>query len=244
MPVEDEELIRAFEAVIAEHPQGIDAGPKALLEAVKVCNAQCADVNIHKAKKIIQKIRQAKEKAQLMALESAKEAKLSGSCPGSHTMVRYITDHEGYACNSCHKAPGRNKCVPIGVAMWGCRICDWDVCEEKCYKHTPQGKQLSKVQQLNDVIDGLNKKLERAIAVSPDQVKLVKILALVRQEVISHEEKVQAAPHDQWSAGGEMSAEEALEQKDLFIKELSNIRIKIQQAINGGIKKEDSFIGA
>lgn len=62
------------------------------------------------------------------------------NCPAGCGMTRYITTSPNVCCNICNKIPGRNKCVGIGEPMWGCRACDWDVCEEKCYEPAMEAK--------------------------------------------------------------------------------------------------------
>ena len=50
-----DELTAALEAEIAKNP---DAGPKALLDAIKAQDAQFADVNAHKVKRILKKLKE------------------------------------------------------------------------------------------------------------------------------------------------------------------------------------------
>merc|ERR1712190_425261 len=126
---------------------------------------------------------------------------------------------------------GRNKCVPIGSVMWGCRVCDWDICEEKCFDATPQEGPISKTQQLEDVLKGLQAKLDRSVAVAPDQEKLEKILNLITQEVYTHEEKMAQCPIEEWAKDDEFTEEEAKEKKAWFLDRLAAMHLKIQKAI-------------
>ncbi len=59
----------------------------------------------------------------------ARAARSTGSvddCPGCHGLFRFMTPHAGFVCDSCDRS------MPQGSPMWGCRTCDWDVCESNC----------------------------------------------------------------------------------------------------------------
>lgn len=206
-------------------------------------NSAFADLSVMKVKKMQQLLRNAKAEAVSDVKDQVKTTKTQAvkkfaTCPAGHELTRYIAEHEGYGCNNCHKNPGRDKCVPIGNAMWGCRICDWDICEEKCYDATPQKSALSKVQHLEDALAGLQAKFDRCIAVSPDQEKLEKILKLITKEVQKMEENTDVIEIDDWVKGGEFTQEQAVEKKAWFMSELTSFHFKIQKAIEDGPKME------
>ena len=48
-----------------------------------------------------------------------------GRCPAGHALVGFATDVAGYNCDSC----GAEE-LAAGTALWGCKGCDYDVCEQ------------------------------------------------------------------------------------------------------------------
>ena len=46
------------------------------------------------------------------------------NCVGGHGLTVHTTAEAGYNCDSC----GREE-LPEGTNLWGCVICDYDVCE-------------------------------------------------------------------------------------------------------------------
>ncbi|CAE8634597.1 unnamed protein product [Polarella glacialis] len=237
MSGDGQNLIAAFESAIAEHPEGVDAGPKALLAAVKANDAQFATVSIMKAKNTLQQMRKAREAAEKLEVGSVEKemqvvfkAKRERTCPGKHGLTRFITENESCCCNTC---PG-NKCLELGKAVWGCQLCDYNVCVAKCFLFSPEANLPSKAQQLEDKISGLEKKMERCIAVSPDQEKLEKILVLVTKEVYEHEKQIEKLSIEDWVDDGEMDAEQAQTKKEWFLAELTRMHVKIQKAIDNG----------
>eukprot|EP01084_Bolivina_argentea_P290321 498649_1 len=48
-------------------------------------------------------------------------------CPGSHGLCKFSTPHEGYGCDVCNDTMRANR------DMWGCRVCNYDLCE-RCYE--------------------------------------------------------------------------------------------------------------
>lgn len=239
--VDNVQLLAAFQAAVSENSLGLEAGPKALLEVVKANDAKFADVNIMKAKKMVQQIRQQNQQEESAVAsvgdkkrQIVKTAKRHRTCPGKHGLTRFLSPHEGCCCDSCHEVPGRKKCVEIGAAMWGCRVCNWDICEEKCYEATPQETQTTNAQMLEDKIAGLECKIQRCVEVSPDQEKLEKILNLVSKEVADNETKILKVHIMEWQANGGFTEEEAAEKKEWFLKELNQLHGKIAEAIAYG----------
>merc|ERR1711964_443754 len=43
-------------------------------------------------------------------------------CPGGHTSDWFDTPWRGFGCDLCGTKKSK------GSTMWGCRICDWDIC--------------------------------------------------------------------------------------------------------------------
>lgn len=125
---DEAELSNAIRAAIAANPEGAEAGPKALLTAVQEADAKFASVGIQKFKKALTKVKAAlKEEEEAARIEAAKpRVGTKDDCPGRHGLSRFLTNHGSYCCDTC-------RCyVPIGSPMWGCRQCDWDVCEGRC----------------------------------------------------------------------------------------------------------------
>jgi hypothetical protein len=46
------------------------------------------------------------------------------NCAGGHGLSAFITEGEGYNCDRCLKGG-----LPMGTRLWGCRHCEYDVCE-------------------------------------------------------------------------------------------------------------------
>lgn len=131
----DEDLKEVLRGAIAGHPEGVAAGPKALLIAVKAADSRFESVGIHKIKKLVKDLKpefeansnsNANGKAQ-MGNTPSKPVGSKDDCPGAHGLTRFLTDHASFCCDVC-------RCyLPEGAAMWGCRKCDWDVCEARCH---------------------------------------------------------------------------------------------------------------
>merc|ERR1719316_1547707 len=74
------------------------------------------------------------------------------NCPGKHGLKRFLANHASFCCDTC-------RCyVPQGAPMWGCRLCDWDVCEGRCH---PAWKS---VQDLKASLSGLEKQVKELTA--------------------------------------------------------------------------------
>lgn len=50
------------------------------------------------------------------------------NCEGGHGLTRNATEFAGYNCDACGKED-----LPAGTSLWGCRSCDYDVCED-CWR--------------------------------------------------------------------------------------------------------------
>merc|ERR1712190_36119 len=67
----------------------------------------------------------------------AREAVLESSlllglkCPNGHALRKFNSLRASYACDMCKKA------VPVGTVLYGCRICNHDLCES-CAMRVPQ----------------------------------------------------------------------------------------------------------
>ena len=58
------------------------------------------------------------------------------NCEGGHGLTCKATDLAGYNCDACGKED-----LPAGTSLWGCRICDYDVCED-CWR---QGRDIPRL---------------------------------------------------------------------------------------------------
>lgn len=55
-----------------------------------------------------------------------------GICPAGHALTAFQTHHPNFGCNACRKG------LPQGARMYGCRSCNWDVCDDcKPKEHMP-----------------------------------------------------------------------------------------------------------
>mmetsp|Transcript_71687 Transcript_71687/g.134070 ORF Transcript_71687/g.134070 Transcript_71687/m.134070 type:complete len:244 (+) Transcript_71687:45-776(+) len=115
-------LQRAIEKVLAEQPEMSDAGPKAMLAALQA-EGDYAGVSAPRCKRALQAVRK-----RLADQEAARQARLGTAfdCPKGHGLARFMTPHPSFCCDVCRVYQ------PQGSAMWGCRMCDWDVCEQRC----------------------------------------------------------------------------------------------------------------
>mmetsp|Transcript_64819 Transcript_64819/g.186272 ORF Transcript_64819/g.186272 Transcript_64819/m.186272 type:complete len:234 (-) Transcript_64819:124-825(-) len=125
----DADLIAATRKAITEHEDGLDVGPVALLKVLQETNSEFSGVGIQKFKKVLTKVKAAiKEEQELARIEALKpKTGSTENCPGRHGLKRFMTNHTSYCCDTC-------RCyLPEGAPMWGCRQCDWDVCEGRCH---------------------------------------------------------------------------------------------------------------
>eukprot|EP00941_MAST-03F_sp_MAST-3F-sp1_P000589 g589.t1 len=56
-----------------------------------------------------------------------KEREKTDNCPKKHGLTKHVTERAGYGCDWCGKAQ------KSGVILMGCRVCDFDLCNQ-CYK--------------------------------------------------------------------------------------------------------------
>jgi len=153
------------------HPDRLEAGPKAVLTAVQEANAEFAGVGIMKFKKVLSKVKaDIKDEAEKARIEAAKPKVGSiENCPGRHGLKRFTTNHSSYCCDTC-------RCyLPEGAPMWGCRECDWDVCEGRCH---PMGTTLA---DLKAQLSSLEMKVEALRIDLPSDMRTK--MALVEAEV-------------------------------------------------------------
>lgn len=125
----DADLAAAARDAVLAHEDRLEAGPKAVLAAVQEAHAEFAGVGIMKFKKVLSKVKaEIKEEEEKARIEAAKPKTGSiENCPRKHGLLRFITNHASYCCDTC-------RCyLPEGAPMWGCRECDWDVCEGRCH---------------------------------------------------------------------------------------------------------------
>mmetsp|Transcript_36043 Transcript_36043/g.84522 ORF Transcript_36043/g.84522 Transcript_36043/m.84522 type:complete len:234 (+) Transcript_36043:76-777(+) len=115
-------LQEAIEKILAEKPDMADAGPKAVLAALQ-SEGDWATISAPKCKRALQAVRK-----RLADQEAARQARLGTvhDCPKGHGLVRFMTPHASFCCDVCRVYQSQ------GSAMWGCRLCDWDICEQRC----------------------------------------------------------------------------------------------------------------
>mmetsp|Transcript_85089 Transcript_85089/g.214495 ORF Transcript_85089/g.214495 Transcript_85089/m.214495 type:complete len:237 (+) Transcript_85089:72-782(+) len=167
----DADLAAAARAAVLAHPEGVEAGPKAVLTAVQEAHAEFTGVGIMKFKKVLSKVKaEIKDEEEKARIEAAKPKVGSiENCPGRHGLKRFITNHSSYCCDTC-------RCyLPEGAPMWGCRECDWDVCEGRCH---PEGTTLS---DLKTMLSSLENRVKILQAEGPSDIKTK--MALVEADV-------------------------------------------------------------
>lgn len=54
------------------------------------------------------------------------------TCAGGHGLKGFVSTEMGYNCDHCLKQP-----IATGTKLWGCQICDWDVCEDCWNRRMP-----------------------------------------------------------------------------------------------------------
>merc|ERR1719329_2031304 len=55
------------------------------------------------------------------------------ACPGGHVLQRFVTGIEEWGCDRCAARQSAE------AVMWGCRICDYDVCDSCMEGEAPKG---------------------------------------------------------------------------------------------------------
>eukprot|EP00440_Ansanella_granifera_P018553 gb/GFBE01020151.1/.p1 GENE.gb/GFBE01020151.1/~~gb/GFBE01020151.1/.p1 ORF type:complete len:237 (+),score=51.54 gb/GFBE01020151.1/:1-711(+) len=153
--------------LITQKEEFADAGPKAVLAALQRNDEKWAGVSAPKCKRALQAVRGeiAKREADALARRKTK-----WDCPGGHGLARFMTPHASFCCDVC-------RCyVQQGAGMWGCRECDWDVCEQRCRPKDTQG-----LDDLQATLTSLEKRVE--IARQMPVVEEKTALALLESEV-------------------------------------------------------------
>lgn len=224
----DQELADAARAAIQAHPEGLEVGPSALLAAVKEAHPDdFTGVGIQKFKKLLAKLKTAIKEEQEQARIEAAKPKVGSieNCPGKHGLKRFMTNHSSYCCDTC-------RCyLPEGAPMWGCRECDWDVCEGRCH---PQGTTLSDLQA---TLSALEQRVKVLVVEAPSDLKTK--LALVEADVHKLEkslDNVAVADLVKWSVL-KITEEDARNDKKSLIAGSEALLSKIE-GIFSGIKNE------
>eukprot|EP00930_Biecheleria_cincta_P030756 TRINITY_DN21314_c0_g2_i1.p1 TRINITY_DN21314_c0_g2~~TRINITY_DN21314_c0_g2_i1.p1 ORF type:complete len:262 (-),score=75.69 TRINITY_DN21314_c0_g2_i1:80-865(-) len=134
--------------LLARKDEFIDAGPKAVLAALQSEDEKWSGISAPKCKRVLQAVRAEITKREADALA---RRKTKWDCPGGHGLARFMTHHASFCCDVC-------RCyVNQGAGMWGCRECDWDVCEQKCRPKDTQG-----LVDLEATLTSLEKRVEAA----------------------------------------------------------------------------------
>merc|ERR1711976_838934 len=140
------------------------------------------------------------------------------NCPGKHGLTRFATNHASYCCDTC-------RCyVPQGSPMWGCRECDWDVCEGRCH---PAWQSL---QDLRTSFAGLESKVKELSAEEPSDLKTK--LALVEADVHKLEKTLDNATVQELckaAASQQLKEEDARSQKKDLINSTEGLLQDIEE---------------
>jgi hypothetical protein len=64
----------------------------------------------------------------LSAARKSMNNKSMRMCPKGNTLTRFDTPHEYFVCDGCDKGT-----LPKGTTMYGCRSCNYDLCEKCIY---------------------------------------------------------------------------------------------------------------
>eukprot|EP00746_Dinoflagellata_sp_MGD_P167114 gnl/MRDRNA2_/MRDRNA2_97481_c0_seq1.p1 gnl/MRDRNA2_/MRDRNA2_97481_c0~~gnl/MRDRNA2_/MRDRNA2_97481_c0_seq1.p1 ORF type:complete len:253 (+),score=58.19 gnl/MRDRNA2_/MRDRNA2_97481_c0_seq1:101-859(+) len=239
----DNEIKDALKTAIEQYPggiqEGIAAGPKALMGVLKKEDAKFESLGIHKVKKMLKDLKEEFEKlgptvppakATTNGYASSKAATKKGpsvpvapekpkgsvdDCPGFHGLTRFLTEHASYCCDTC-------RCyVPQGAPMWGCRKCDWDVCEGRC--HVRQ----ETLSDLEQTCAGIEKRLEALVEEFPDDRTK---MALLETEVHKLEKRLDACNAGDLckSSAVVITEEEARSQKKGLLRRTEALLEKIE----------------
>merc|ERR1719188_1465287 len=117
------ELRAELHALLEATPSLAEAGPKAVLDALKKKDERWSSVSAPKCKRALQQVKTEIAERREAAL---KRRATAFDCPLGCGLARFTTQHSSYCCDVCRVYQ------PIGAGMWGCRKCDWDVCEARC----------------------------------------------------------------------------------------------------------------
>mmetsp|Transcript_63206 Transcript_63206/g.142809 ORF Transcript_63206/g.142809 Transcript_63206/m.142809 type:complete len:227 (+) Transcript_63206:68-748(+) len=215
---EGPELAPAIHDAIAAHPEGAEAGPKALLTAVQAANPDFSGVSLPKFKRELAKVKAVlKEEAEKAAIEAAKpKVGTALDCPGRHGLARFLTNHASYCCDTC-------RCyLPIGAPMWGCRACDWDVCEGRCRP------KVVTIEELKASLSGVESRIEELCQENPEDMKTQ--LALQESKIHQLEKQIDnAAAKDLAEASKfKMEEEEARQEKKTLLATSERLLQKVE----------------
>lgn len=214
----DARLAMAMRVALVDHPDGFEAGPKALLTFVQSASSEFASVGIQKFKKELAKVKTAiKEEQERERIEAAKpKIGTKENCPYKHGLKRFMTNHGSYLCDTCRVY------LPIGAPMWGCRECDWDVCEGRCH---PAAFTLT---DLQSELDLLEREFQNISLDSAGDVKTQ--LALVESKVHKFEKTLDGTTAQELvkMTPKQMSEEEARTVKKTLIQGSEALLTKIE----------------
>mmetsp|Transcript_40270 Transcript_40270/g.92591 ORF Transcript_40270/g.92591 Transcript_40270/m.92591 type:complete len:231 (-) Transcript_40270:83-775(-) len=156
----------AIEKVLAEQPDMADAGPKAMLAALQA-EGDHAACSVPRCKRALQAVRK-----RIADKEAARKARFATAydCPKGCGLVRFMTTHPSFCCDVCRVYQSQ------GSAMWGCRLCDWDVCEQRC-----RPKDSHSLQDLRMTLESLE--LRATEATTKPTIEAKSALAQVEAEV-------------------------------------------------------------
>lgn len=215
------DLAEAIREALMSHPEGEEAGPKALLAAVQAADARFGDVGKHKFKKVLDKVkvtvRQEVEAAKREA--AAPKVGTKEDCPGKHGLERFTTTHSSFCCDTC-------RCyMQVGVWMWGCRQCDWDVCEGRC--HPAPGQEVT-LEKLSTSIESLEQRVLALEAEAPSDLKTK--LALEESEVHKFEKKLDNATAKELANNSplQISEDDARTEKKALLRRAEGLLAKIE----------------
>lgn len=212
---------------IEAHADGLDAGPKALLAAVQAASPDFSGISLPKFKRELAKVKAVlKEEAEQAAIEAAKPKVGSTlDCPGRHGLTRFLTNHASYCCDTC-------RCyLQIGEPMWGCRKCDWDVCEKRCRPNVVT------IEELKVSLSAVENRITQLHEENPDDIKTQ--LALEESKVHQLEKKIDNASAKDLadSSKFKMEEEEARLEKKALLKKSEELLQKLEtifESLKGG----------
>mmetsp|Transcript_67261 Transcript_67261/g.197444 ORF Transcript_67261/g.197444 Transcript_67261/m.197444 type:complete len:243 (-) Transcript_67261:96-824(-) len=177
-PAEADDLNEAIEALFRERKEEMEmAGPKAVLRALQE-DGKWPDLSAPKCKRALlaAKADMAQREAAAIARRGTKH-----DCPEGHGLARFITSHASFCCDVCRVY------VPQGAGMWGCRKCDWDVCEQKCRTKESLG-----LADLSATLDSLRERIATASA-TLQPTEETSALAQLESEIHMLEKSLDAA---------------------------------------------------
>lgn len=192
-----------------------------MLADVQAADARFGDVNKHKMKKVLDKVKVALKEEEEAAKREAALPKVGTkeNCPGRHGLRRALTTHSSFCCDIC-------RCYQQqGVWMWGCRVCDWDVCEGRCH---PAPVDLVTIENLRHSLESIDEGVEALKAEAPHDLKTK--LALKESEVYKLEKKLDNATAKELAENSplEMSEEDARTQKKDLLRSSEALLSKIE----------------